>query len=789
MSSAGVACVANGRVLLLRRSDSVDKPGLWAFPGGGIEVGETAEEAARRELSEEIGLSIENAGLVSDSDEFSLYRHDCDWFNPVLNDEHDGYVWATADALPQPLHPGTEELLSKMADQEKLTKECFAMDKSVRSYDQYGRLRVEQANISKANVCGYLGSEVPGWQAMGLEPKKIYKFYRDPDELAKAAATFNGIPILDIHVSSVAWDHPHGKVVGATGTDAVFEAPYLKNSLCFWTQDAIDGIESQEKRELSPGYGWRPDMTPGTVPGTGEAYDGVMRDLHGNHLATVEEGRTGSDIIVGDAAIPFEDEEVGTRFFLAADAGWNESDHPRGEGGKFGSGGKQTEKSGGKIAPKSKALKDAFEALGNAEKPAAEKSEPVNPETDVAQRSEAIGQLVGKEALQRQKDRANAYWNKSPEEQAQVDKASAEYTKISKKLERARKNARATGEGENTKDVVELKSQLEAAKKIYDDLHDNAPKGSQAQDTNFYLSSTSNQPEVNPMTIKALSKKAVLAKGALMATVKLAADKKLDLDKLLTGVTSANFKTKKTEIAKSIRPLLANDADIAGVVKLLDHLDAEEQAEEVLGGGDEIDATVSDPAASTTMDADPAEELMAFLEGKLSPEDMAVISEKLGSLLQPGEPATPAEPAAPAAPAVAAEDEPPHTPGTPEAPGNPNGEEMISKTAMDAAVKAAANGAERNAIKRFQAIQAAEEDVRPLVGKLAMSFDSAEGVYKAALENLEVDLTGVHPSAYKAIFSAQSKPGERQSARLANDAKPAAGFSERFPGLASVRRI
>ncbi|WP_420595066.1 NUDIX hydrolase [Deinococcus sp.] len=41
-----------GRVLLQRRSDD----GLWGMPGGSLELGETFEEAARRELSEETGL-------------------------------------------------------------------------------------------------------------------------------------------------------------------------------------------------------------------------------------------------------------------------------------------------------------------------------------------------------------------------------------------------------------------------------------------------------------------------------------------------------------------------------------------------------------------------------------------------------------------------------------------------------------------------------------------------------------------------------------------------------------
>lgn len=55
----GVGAVAvviqNGRVLLIKRKYP-PSAGKWAFPGGGIELGETALEAAARELSEETGV-------------------------------------------------------------------------------------------------------------------------------------------------------------------------------------------------------------------------------------------------------------------------------------------------------------------------------------------------------------------------------------------------------------------------------------------------------------------------------------------------------------------------------------------------------------------------------------------------------------------------------------------------------------------------------------------------------------------------------------------------------------
>jgi hypothetical protein len=93
-------------------------------------------------------------------------------------------------------------------------------------------------------------------------------------------------------------DHKPDLVIGATGSDAAFEAPFLKNSLTIWAQDALDDVESEVKKELSSAYHYRADMTPGTYQGV--PYDGVMRDLVGNHVALVKEGRAGADVVVGD---------------------------------------------------------------------------------------------------------------------------------------------------------------------------------------------------------------------------------------------------------------------------------------------------------------------------------------------------------------------------------------------------------------------------------------------------------------------------------------------------------
>lgn len=176
---------------------------------------------------------------------------------------------------------------------------AYAMDKSLRSVDADGHMRVEMSRISKANVCPYRGSEIPKSEELGLDPHKTYRLYRHPDELAKAAGTFDGKPLLIKHVPVTAELPQQNLWVGTLGA-CTFEAPYLvTRPLTVISAEAQALIEAEEQRELSAGYRYRADMTPGTTP-EGEPYDGVMRDIQGNHTAIVREGRAGADVHVAD---------------------------------------------------------------------------------------------------------------------------------------------------------------------------------------------------------------------------------------------------------------------------------------------------------------------------------------------------------------------------------------------------------------------------------------------------------------------------------------------------------
>ncbi|MCP1241761.1 DUF2213 domain-containing protein [Acetobacter lambici] len=170
---------------------------------------------------------------------------------------------------------------------------------SVRMTDEDGRLHVAATSISKAAVNAYYGREIPGADALGLDPNRHYNLLRDPKELARAAPSFNALPVLAEHAHVTA-DAPRADlVVGTTGTNVRFASPYLTNSLAIWNAGAIHNIRSGAQRELSCAYRYTPVMEAGQFEG--QPYDGRMTNIRGNHVALVPSGRAGPDVVVADA--------------------------------------------------------------------------------------------------------------------------------------------------------------------------------------------------------------------------------------------------------------------------------------------------------------------------------------------------------------------------------------------------------------------------------------------------------------------------------------------------------
>ncbi len=126
-----VACALvdpHDRILLAQRPAGKSLPGLWEFPGGKVEPGETPEDALIRELKEELGVETREACLAPltfashASDDFHLLMplYICRrWWGIARSQEGQALKWVRAENLrdypmPEadlPLIPALRELL------------------------------------------------------------------------------------------------------------------------------------------------------------------------------------------------------------------------------------------------------------------------------------------------------------------------------------------------------------------------------------------------------------------------------------------------------------------------------------------------------------------------------------------------------------------------------------------------------------------------------------------------------------------------------------------------------
>lgn len=260
---------------------------------------------------------------------------------------------------------------------------------------------------------------------------------------------------------------------------------------------------------------------------------------------------------------------------------------------------------------------------------------------------------------------------------------------------------------------------------------------------------------------------------ALHIQPRLAQDARLDLRPILAKLTSKNFAAQKPTIIKAIgtaaKGKLAKDAKLEDVTGLLDAL----EKAEVANGDDEMDV---DDMHEETMDSEGGD-IREFLKGKLGEDDFA----KACDMLRAG----------PHGAADEDDDEEDEDKkkkreekmaGDIEEAVKERTKDMVDKKAMDQAIKG-----ER---ERAQGVADAREEVRPFVGSLKGAFDSAEGVYQAALGVMGVadadKITGI--PALKAVLKAQRPQGvPAPKPSMATDAAVAKSLAERFPHAASIK--
>jgi len=119
--------------LLTSRPEGKVYAGYWEFPGGKLEAGESVEQALRRELQEELGITIGAAQLwktqMVDYPHALVRLHFCkvwDWQGELQMREAQSHAWQTLPVAVTPVLPGTVPVLAWLAEERGFTEPTHA---------------------------------------------------------------------------------------------------------------------------------------------------------------------------------------------------------------------------------------------------------------------------------------------------------------------------------------------------------------------------------------------------------------------------------------------------------------------------------------------------------------------------------------------------------------------------------------------------------------------------------------------------------------------------------------
>ncbi|HDC2635036.1 TPA: hypothetical protein O7120_004836, partial [Salmonella enterica] len=116
-------------------------------------------------------------------------------------------------------------------------------------------------------------------------------------------------------------------------------------------------------------------------------------------------------------------------------------------------------------------------------------------------------------------------------------------------------------------------------------------------------------------------------------------------------------------------------------------------------------------------------------------------------------------------------------------------EEKEDKAAMDAAL---IRKAEENVMGRIRQANEARECVRALVGDVSLvAMDSAEDIYRFALDSVGANHKGVHPSALKSMVEftiSQKSEARKPATTIGMDSAATTSFAKAFPGATKMKR-
>lgn len=177
----------------------------------------------------------------------------------------------------------------------------FAPSESTRSFTKEGYLKCVNVRLAKApQVRQYYAYEFPSLE--GYSADQIINIYTPAEELFKpeTIASFNGVDATDYHppkneINASNWKDYH---IGYC-ENVRQEGDYLVGDLLIKDKISIDLIQSNERIEMSLGYGAMLVVEQGTAP-DGTPYQAKFINFNGDHIALVKYGRCGGDCRIGD---------------------------------------------------------------------------------------------------------------------------------------------------------------------------------------------------------------------------------------------------------------------------------------------------------------------------------------------------------------------------------------------------------------------------------------------------------------------------------------------------------
>ncbi len=122
--AVGVLMAPDGQFLLTSRPPGKVYEGYWEFPGGKLEAGETVAQALRRELIEEIGVTVGEVFLwrqkLVDYPHALVRLNFCkvfDWAGVLHMHEGQNFAWQRLPVTVSPVLPGTLPVLAWMEEE------------------------------------------------------------------------------------------------------------------------------------------------------------------------------------------------------------------------------------------------------------------------------------------------------------------------------------------------------------------------------------------------------------------------------------------------------------------------------------------------------------------------------------------------------------------------------------------------------------------------------------------------------------------------------------------------